>query len=220
MGRCADMKNEQEIREYLINNTIRLIAEGGFEKATTKAITYDGEPPLGLKMNEVYIYRLFGNKEKLYTKAFECLDEEFVFSQTNATPVFPLEFSFGFQGSMFNNERVVKNAFFAPAPVLLKISGSITTDLHIYIKDKAGVVLSEISISEDLPAGSVIFIDPTTKKITITDASGATSNGYAITDKSKQSFLYLPQGEYTLGANIISGAVGKIEISIKRYLFD
>ena len=74
------MKNEQEIREYLINNTIRLIAEGGFEKATTKAITYDGEPPLGLKMNEVYIYRLFGNKEKLYTKAFECLDKEFVFS--------------------------------------------------------------------------------------------------------------------------------------------
>lgn len=151
---------------------------------------------------------------------YEVIDEEFVFSQTNATPVFPLEFSFGFQGSMFNNERVVKNTFFAPAPVLLKISGSITTDLHIYIKDKAGVILSQISISEDLPTGSVIFIDPTTKKITITDASGATSNGYAITDKSKQSFLYLPQGEYTLGANIISGAVGKIEISIKRYLFD
>ena len=74
------MKNEQEIREYLINNTIRLIAEGGFEKATTKAITYDGAQTLGLKMNEVYIYRLFGGKEKLYAKAFERLDEEFVFS--------------------------------------------------------------------------------------------------------------------------------------------
>ena len=74
------MKNEQEIREYLIGNTIRLIAEGGFEKATTKAITYDGEPPLGLKMNEVYIYRLFGSKERLYGKAFERLDEDFVLS--------------------------------------------------------------------------------------------------------------------------------------------
>ena len=151
---------------------------------------------------------------------YEEIDEEFVFSDTDATPVFPLAFPFAFQGSTFNNERVVKNTFFVPAPVLVRISGSITTDLCIYIKDTAGVVLSEVSISKDLPTGSVIFIDPTTKKITITDSTGATTNGYEVTDKSKQSFLYLPQGEYTLGANIISGANGKIEMSIKRYLFD
>ncbi len=151
---------------------------------------------------------------------YEVIDEEFVFSDTEASPVFPLAFPLGFQGSTFNNERVIKNMFFVPAPVLVRISGQIATSLCIYIKDAAGVTLSEISISEDLPTGSVIFIDPTTKKITITDASGATANGYEITDKSKQSCLYLPQGEYTLGANIISGANGKIEMSIKRYLFD
>ncbi|MBR3691438.1 MAG: hypothetical protein IKL89_01900 [Clostridia bacterium] len=66
------MKREQELREILIHNTVRLVAEGGFEKATTKAITFDGETLPDMRMNEVYIYRIFGNKEHL-----ECLDEEF-----------------------------------------------------------------------------------------------------------------------------------------------
>ena len=71
------MKNEQAIREALIANTINLIAEGGFEKATTKAITHFGKAPDGIKMNEVYIYRLFGSKEALYERAFTTLDDEF-----------------------------------------------------------------------------------------------------------------------------------------------
>lgn len=71
------MKREQELREILIHNTVRLVAEGGFEKATTKAITFDGETLPDMRMNEVYIYRIFGNKEHLYEAAFECLDEEF-----------------------------------------------------------------------------------------------------------------------------------------------
>ena len=72
------MKNEQEIRELLIKNTIRLIAEGGFEKATTHAITHSGESLPGIKMNEVYIYRLFGSKENLYAVAFSHLEQEIV----------------------------------------------------------------------------------------------------------------------------------------------
>ena len=71
------MKYEQEIREILIANTIRLIAEGGFEKATTKALTHSGVALNQLKMNEVYIYRLFGSKENLYSVAFSTLDNEF-----------------------------------------------------------------------------------------------------------------------------------------------
>ena len=70
------MKHEAEIREILIENTIRLIAEGGFEKATTKEITHSGAAPEDFKMNEVYIYRLFGSKEKLYEEAFVRLDRE------------------------------------------------------------------------------------------------------------------------------------------------
>ena len=71
------MKNEQDIREILISNTISLIAEGGFERATTKAITYSGNSLPNVKLNEAYIYRLFGDKEHLYEKAFEKLDKEF-----------------------------------------------------------------------------------------------------------------------------------------------
>ena len=72
------MKREAELRELLISNTIRLIAEGGFEKATTKEITYGGGTIPGLKMNEVYIYRVFGSKEALYEAVFISLDNELV----------------------------------------------------------------------------------------------------------------------------------------------
>lgn len=70
------MKREAEIKELLISNAIHLIAEGGFEKATTKELTLSGGHLNGLKMNEVYIYRLFGSKEKVYEAAFLELDTE------------------------------------------------------------------------------------------------------------------------------------------------
>ena len=70
------MKREAEIKELLISNAISLIAEGGFEKATTKELAYYGGHLPDLKMNEVYIYRIFGSKEKLYEAAFIRLDTE------------------------------------------------------------------------------------------------------------------------------------------------
>jgi AcrR family transcriptional regulator len=70
------MKCEAEIKEQLISNAIRLIAEGGFEKATTKELTYCSGHLQNIKMNEVYIYRLFGSKERLYGAAFRKLDLE------------------------------------------------------------------------------------------------------------------------------------------------
>lgn len=70
------MKNEAEIKELLISNAIRLIAEGGFEKATSKELAFSGGSLPGIKMNEVYIYRIFGGKENLYEAAFLRLDEE------------------------------------------------------------------------------------------------------------------------------------------------
>ena len=70
------MKCEADIKSLLISNAIHLIAEGGFEKATTKELTYyKGNLP-GTKMNEVYIYRLFGGKESVYEAAFVYLDNE------------------------------------------------------------------------------------------------------------------------------------------------
>ena len=70
------MKRETEIRNLFIENAISVIAEAGFETATTKELTHcNGNLP-GLKMNEAYIYRIFGSKEKLYEAVFEELDNE------------------------------------------------------------------------------------------------------------------------------------------------
>ena len=49
------MRYEAEIKELLIENAIHLIAEGGFEKATTKELTHSGGALPDFKMNEVYI---------------------------------------------------------------------------------------------------------------------------------------------------------------------
>lgn len=70
------MKREAEVRPLLINNAIHLISTGGFEKATTKELTHCGGNLLDLKMNEVYIYRLFGSKEGLYSAAFMRVEQE------------------------------------------------------------------------------------------------------------------------------------------------
>ena len=74
------MKYETEIRELLISNTIHLIAEGGFEKATTKELTHCGGDLPNMKMNEVYLYRIFGSKENLYDEAFVRLDRELFYA--------------------------------------------------------------------------------------------------------------------------------------------
>ena len=70
------MRRETEVKELLIGNAIHLIAEGGFEKATTKELTHCGGSLPDVKMNEAYIYRLFGSKERLYESTFITLDQE------------------------------------------------------------------------------------------------------------------------------------------------
>ncbi len=74
------MKREAEIKELLISNAIHLIAEGGFEKATTKELTHCGGTIPGFKMNEVYIYRIFGSKENLYAAAFQRINDELYYA--------------------------------------------------------------------------------------------------------------------------------------------
>ncbi len=74
------MRYEAEIKELLIENAIHLIAEGGFEKATTKELTHSGGHLPDFKMNEVYIYRFFKSKENLYEAAFVRLDTELFYA--------------------------------------------------------------------------------------------------------------------------------------------
>ena len=73
-----DMKNERLYREVFIKNTIRLVAEGGFEKATTRAIAGERREIGNVRLNEAHIYRVFGTKENLLAEVFSLLDDELV----------------------------------------------------------------------------------------------------------------------------------------------
>ncbi len=72
------MKNEKLYRDIFIGNTIRLVSEGGFEMATTRAISGGRKEINNAKMNEAHIYRVFGTKENLFAETFAMLDNELV----------------------------------------------------------------------------------------------------------------------------------------------
>lgn len=151
---------------------------------------------------------------------YEEFEQSFQLQKILNESTFPLGFSFGFEGVVFVREYLVKNTFFMDAPITITISGEMTNDVQVYIKS---VETQKIVAQVQLTRGNVddvIVIDPNTKKVTITDAQGNISNGYGFTDKTKQSFLYLPQGEYILGSNMNDEDTGKIGITIKKYLFD
>lgn len=61
---------QDETRLKLLNGTIHVIARQGLDKTTTKQIS------LETGINEVYIYRCFNDKEDLFTKCFDALDDE------------------------------------------------------------------------------------------------------------------------------------------------
>ena len=71
------MKFEHNIRQALLDNSIRIVAEGGFECATTRAITFGGVTVDGVNMNDANIYRIFGGKDGLFDSAFEMIEEQY-----------------------------------------------------------------------------------------------------------------------------------------------
>lgn len=64
-----------ELRQKLIDGTIRVIAEEGMGGTTTKRVR------MASSVNEAYIYRCFKDKEDMFAKTFAYLDEE-LFAQT------------------------------------------------------------------------------------------------------------------------------------------
>ncbi len=74
------MKNENVYREIFIENTIKLVAEGGFEMATTRAICGERRKISDVNLNEAHIYRVFGTKENLFIEVFHTLDKELISS--------------------------------------------------------------------------------------------------------------------------------------------
>ncbi len=170
------------------------------------------------------------NEEGLFVETFsfdrqtywyERVEESFALKKTTAASSFPLHFPFGFAGMVFKNKYKISNPFFVDAPIIVKITGDIAENIRLYLADMSDKIIAEISLATNNADGTEIVIDPTTKKITVIDTeSGATRNGYGLTDKTKQSFLYLPQGEYYIGSNMTADDNGTIEMSIKRFLFD
>ncbi len=63
---------QKELRQKFIDSTIHIVAAAGIHKATTKAIaTHAG-------INEVYIYRIFKDKEDLFATTFTAIDNELI----------------------------------------------------------------------------------------------------------------------------------------------
>ena len=73
------MKHDN-VRDKLIESTIRSIAVNGLDKTTTKAIA------AGAKVNEAYIYSHFADKEALLVAAFDRLDDELMDCVLRALP--------------------------------------------------------------------------------------------------------------------------------------
>lgn len=151
---------------------------------------------------------------------YEEVAERFALKNTSeVTSMFPLSFPFGFAGKVLQKRYKIINNFYMDAPITILISGNLKNNINIYIMTLNEKIVGQIQLSTNNTEGTEIIIEPTTKKISVIKNNQIT-NGYALTDKTKQSFLYLPQGEYFIGSNIDDEDTGKIEISIKRYLFD
>ncbi len=155
------------------------------------------------------------------TYFYEEIESYFSFTVDEKPPTYPLKFPFGFIGATFVNQTTAINTFFESAPIFIKISGYVENDVQIYIKNKTtGEIVQQIQFNRGNASNETIIVDPTAGKITITDTDGNVTNGYDYTDKTKQSFLYLPKGEYIVGTNLTGNDSGSVSISIKRYLLD
>ena len=72
---------QDEIRQKLIAGTIRVIANEGLDKATTKQIGTQ------TAVNEAYIYRCFAGKEDLFSKVYDFLDNELLDKTLEYVPI-------------------------------------------------------------------------------------------------------------------------------------
>lgn len=76
---------QENIRQKLMGSAIYVVATEGIHKATTKAIaTHSG-------VNEVYIYRLFEDKDDLFTQTFALIDSELIACILKYEPIMEMQ---------------------------------------------------------------------------------------------------------------------------------
>lgn len=76
---------QDEIRRRLIDGTIQVIARDGLDKASTKQIG------IATATNEAYIYRCFADKDDMFVRAFDALDDELVDKVMQHIPVIHMQ---------------------------------------------------------------------------------------------------------------------------------
>lgn len=62
------MRSLNEVREALLNSTVRIVSQYGLERTTTKLIAADAQ------INEAYIYRCYDSKDLLLQATFHMED--------------------------------------------------------------------------------------------------------------------------------------------------
>lgn len=170
------------------------------------------------------------NEEGLFAETFtferqnywytENQDEFSLISEVEAS-AFPLDFNIGFNGvaTAVTSTKII-NTFFEEAPTVITIRGKITSSMGIFLKDEAtGDIIREILITATTTDNTIITINAKTQKI-IVDDGNTIANGYDLTDKTKSSFLFIPQGEFILGATMENFSGGEIVVSVQKYLLD
>ena len=70
------------VRDKLINATVKVISTQGLDKATTKVIAKEAG------LYETYIYQYFSNKENLLAETFDALDTELMHVLMENMPLF------------------------------------------------------------------------------------------------------------------------------------
>lgn len=70
------------VRDRLINATVKVISTQGLDKATTKVIAKEAG------LYETYIYQYFSSKENLFAETFDTLDSELVHILMKNMPIF------------------------------------------------------------------------------------------------------------------------------------
>ena len=121
---------QDEIRQKLIAGTIRVIANEGLDKATTKQIGTE------TAINEAYIYRCFAGKEDMFSKVFDSLDDELLGKTMEYVPIMYQEdiafkqrcriFFFGVWRFMLSNsEKCLAYVHYYYSPYFKKYSSAI-----------------------------------------------------------------------------------------------
>jgi phage-related protein len=211
------------------NNLLTFLAAVGFEKFLFEysdnvnkklcEVVLQAAPKTEIKESGEFAETFTFERQTFW---FEELKEAFTLKNyTDDGFYFTLPFPFGFSGVYLQREYLVKNEIAVEAPITIRISGGIANPINIYIEEaETHERVAEILLTVGNQEGYEIHIDPAEKKVTQITPNNERNNAYQFLDHNKQSFLYIPRGDYIISSNMADDDTGRIEISIRRYLFD